>query len=103
MTDETAHRRAEATLTLPPVLDLTGAASLKLQLEKALSAGADLVVDGGEVVRVTSPGLQVLASAAISFRRAGGRGMVFDTMSPALSDSIETLALNFVFDRRTGA
>jgi anti-anti-sigma regulatory factor len=98
MTDETSSFKTS--LKLPPIVDLTTAASLKVQLEQALAAGSGVAIDGGAVARVTSPGLQVLASAALSFRRNGGSGMVFDTMSDALAGAIDTLALTSLFDRR---
>ncbi len=98
--EETRSQAFRASLRLPATVDLTTATALKQQLEQALAAGSGVTLDGGDVVRVTSPGLQVLASAALSFRRAGGPGMIFDTMSDALSDTIEALALTSLFDRR---
>jgi len=80
-------------LTLPAVLDLTSAASLKAELLAALARGDGLEIDGSEVQRITTPCLQVLASAARAFAQAGGPPLKFSKKSPALLEVASVLAL----------
>ena len=57
--------------TLAPRLDLASARGLAGALRER--AGADLVIDAGAVNHLGALGLQVLASAALSWRAAGHR------------------------------
>lgn len=89
-------------ITLPAILDLTEAAALKSGILAALPLGGGLEVDASQVQRVTSPCLQILASAARDFARAGGPPLRLINMSPAFSGAVIALALSPVF-HETGA
>lgn len=70
------------TITLDPVLDLTGAASLKQTLLEAGQAR----IDASAVQRVTTPCLQILLAAVKA-------GACIETPSQALRDAAITLDL----------
>lgn len=83
-------------LVLPANFDLTAAAILKSDLQASLAGGEGLEVDASGVQRVTSPCLQVLASAAHAFAQAGGPAMSVSKPSPAFAETVSGLALNAV-------
>jgi len=83
-------------LTLPAVLDLTVAESLKNELQSVLSRSEALDIDASQVQRATSPCLQVLISAMNGFAQAGGLPMRFSAMSEAFSEMVSVLALGSV-------
>jgi len=90
MTSETADN----ILQLPAVADLTFAATLKDMSERALSAGTGLVVDASGVQRISSPCLQILASAATAFTKAGGPVLVFSDPSTDFLETVSMLGLD---------
>lgn len=81
-------------LVLPAVLDLTGAAELKRAIADALEQGHGMDIDAGEVRRITTPCLQILAAAASGFAKAGRSAMRFVALSPEFRDIVSTLALD---------
>ena len=86
-------------LLLPPIVDLAYASQLKAVLVEALDLGKGLVVDAGEVQRISTPCLQVLAAAAKSFALAGeaSLALVISEASEAFSDAVTTLAISSEF------
>ncbi len=60
-----------AHLRLPTVVDTAVAQSLKSEMLLPFYAGEGLSVDASEVERISTPGLQLLWSAAASFRASG--------------------------------
>ncbi|MGO8713522.1 MAG: STAS domain-containing protein [Rhizomicrobium sp.] len=84
-------------LALPAVLDLTTGSELKRQLESALVKGCGLDIDAGQVQRVASPCLQILAAAAKSFVEAGGPALRFGAVSPEFRETVSTLGLDEIF------
>lgn len=85
-------------LVLPALLDLTHAAGLKTTLEEAVRSGGDLAVDASAVQRVTTPCLQVLASAMRSYAQLGGGALHFREVSPEFADTVRTLGLATMFN-----
>ena len=75
-------------LKLPTQLDLTMVDGLKREL---LTAVPGETLEAGEVSRVTSPGLQVLAAA-----RLRDPALTISNPSPALREAAAMLALNDV-------
>ncbi len=84
-------------LALPAVLDLTTGAELKRELESALVKGCGLHIDAGQVQRVTSPCLQILAAAVKGFVEAGGPTLRFGAVSPEFWETVSTLGLDEMF------
>jgi anti-anti-sigma regulatory factor len=80
-----------APLALPALLDLTAAEPLCRSLREALGIGP-LLLDGAAVERISTPCLQVLASAAAT---AAVQGLPFRlrAASPVLSAAIAGLGL----------
>lgn len=87
-------------LALPAVLDLTVGAELKRNLESALVKGCGVDLDAGNVQRVSSPCLQVLAAAVASFREAGGPMLRFGNVSAEFRETASTLGLDEVLGIR---
>ena len=77
---------------LPAILDAGAAAALLQTLSEALGADEGVRIDAGDLQRVTTPGLQVLAAAAQSFSE---KRLPFGYTNPAspLTDAAETLGL----------
>ncbi len=85
-------------LTLPAVLDLTVATSLKTDLQAAIAGGEGLEIDCSQVQRVTSPCLQILIAAKRGFEEAGGPAMNLANVPPAFTDVLNVLALTSLTD-----
>lgn len=80
-------------VTLPPILDLTVVASLKLDLLAALGLAEGLEVDASNVQRVTTPCLQLMVSAARSFAEAGGPSLKVTGATLCFDESATALGL----------
>jgi len=78
--------------TLSRELDLLAAESLKLAFLEQLHKDGDLVIDGSDVERVSTPCIEVLVAASSAFGE-GGRNFVLDQPSPPLCDALEALGL----------
>jgi len=78
--------------TLSRELDLLAAEALKNDLLKLLHADGDLLVDGSEVERVSTPCIEVLVAAAAAFGE-GGRSFEISEPSPPLCESFEAVGL----------
>lgn len=89
---ENTESAALQALVLPPVLDAAATAGLKPGFEAALVAGG-VRINAGEVQRVTTQGLQLLASAAQNFAVAGG-AFEFGTLSAPLCEASRVLGLS---------
>jgi anti-anti-sigma regulatory factor len=87
-----AESHAAPALQLPPVLDLAGAAPLQRRLLAHSEQGADIVIDGSQVERVSTACLQVLVAAARA-ARSHGRSFSLADASPALEAALDDLAL----------
>ena len=83
-----------SSLRLPPLADLTFAATLKNALEKALGAGTGFTLDASDVQQINSPCLQVLVSAVRCFAHAGGPGLTIASPSPQFIETASTLGLD---------
>ena len=81
----------DAEVRLPVLLDLTAAEPLCQTLRERLEDG-DLLLDGSEVARITTPCLQVMAAAATTCR-ARGYSFRLRRASPVLSAAIADLGL----------
>lgn len=93
MSDETADN----ILKLPEVADLTFVQTLKQRCEQALQAGAGLTIDAGVTQRISTPCLQVLVSASLSFEKAGSAAFTVTNASGAFADTAATLGLSQFF------
>ncbi|MBU6472529.1 MAG: STAS domain-containing protein, partial [Alphaproteobacteria bacterium] len=67
-------------IAIPAILDAGAAVALLETLNEAFGAAEGVSIEAGEVQRVTTPGLQVLAVAARSF---AARGLPFSYADPA--------------------
>jgi anti-anti-sigma regulatory factor len=74
----------DTTINLAPVLDLTAADSLKQELLTALAISGEVAIDAGQVQRVSSPCLQVLAAAAQRNARVTNASAAFRETAEAL-------------------
>jgi anti-anti-sigma regulatory factor len=80
------------TLTLGPTLDGPAVEDLLATLRDRVLAGQPVVLDGNQVDRVATPGLQVLVAAS---REARARQLPFslNAASACLADAIASLGL----------
>ncbi len=83
-------------IVLPPIVDLAYAAQLKAILIEALELGQGVDIDAGDVQRVTTPCLQILVAAAVSFANAQNPPLIFSKVSGAFFDTAATLAVGSV-------
>ena len=88
-----AELDATVRIALPPILDLSGAASLKQQCQTAIAGGASLVMDASAVSKVTTPCLQVLAATSAALNQMGGATLTFTGASQSFRDSVTGLGL----------
>lgn len=73
------------TLHLPAILDLTRAADLKRELEAAVAAGGEVIVDASDVQRLCSLCLQLLVAARrCAALRIRASSQTFDDMAHGL-------------------
>jgi chemotaxis protein CheX len=72
MSDDLNDKNGKPALALPKVMDITMAGMLKASLLSVYADGTKIELDAGAVQRVTTPCLQVLASAAKSLHETGG-------------------------------
>lgn len=83
-------------IVLPPVIDRTTAGALVAQMDQALAAGDELIVEGRDVGRVGQAGLQLLLSAQLS---AQARGVPFTVhASPAMAAAADVSGLASTFN-----
>ena len=78
-------------MTLPTELDIKAAAPLAAELIAA--RGADLALNASQVERVGAQCLQVLLSAAATWR-ADGAELTLEEPSPASADAVATAGLD---------
>lgn len=90
---EAEPKKNPRSVVIPAILDAVAAAALLQTLNEALGAAEGVHIDAGDVQRVTTPGLQVLAAAARSFSE---KGLAFGYANPAppLAEAAETLGLS---------
>lgn len=79
-------------VSLPSVVGAVEAAELKLTLEAAMAGHGGVRIEAGEVERVSTLGLQVLATAARSFAEQG-IAFSFGACSPWLKQGAGLLGL----------
>jgi anti-anti-sigma regulatory factor len=94
LTEATGGKRQ---ITLPAYLDHTVIHDLRAALLDCLSRGQDIDVNASEVSRLSTPAMQVLASAACAHRDASSGAMQLIAPSPAFRDFAAMLALGDVF------
>lgn len=87
-----APRQRAKSLTLPAILDIGNAQELQETLAAALEQGPVLRLNGSKTQQVSTPGVQVLLSAAQSAAAGGGR-LILSSPSPALREAFEGLGL----------
>ena len=92
MNDCDAKGAEARAVILPAVFDMDATAELKLVLEAALEAGVGVQIEAGDVQRVTTPGLQLLAVAARSFAERGS-AFGFGACAPPLAEGATLLGL----------
>jgi len=92
MSEIAAGGEGPRVVSLPPLMDLAATAELKATLEAALAAGSAVQIDAGDVQRIATPALQMLAAAATSFGKRG-TGFAFGACAPALTEAVNTLGL----------
>lgn len=87
---EVLTEKTQATMDLPPVLDITAAAPLAGDI--LAHRGKDLMVNAAQVQRVGGQCLQVLLSAAATWSQDGIDFEVTDA-SPEFTEALETAGL----------
>ena len=87
-----APRQRAKALTLPAILDIGNAQELQESLAAALEQSPVLRLNGAKTQQVSTPGVQVLLSAAQS-AAAGGGSLILNSPSPALKEAFESLGL----------
>lgn len=86
------------TITLPPVIDTDAAGVLLTDLLRAFNAGSGIVIDTSPLTRIGLAGIQVLASAKLSFSREG-RSVTLVGEDGVLRESSKTIGLyDVIFD-----
>lgn len=79
--------------TLPPVLDLLAAQSLKDELLSYYHKEGDLQLEGEGVERIATPCIEVLVAASEAFARSD-RGFHINNPSEYFAEAVETLGLS---------
>jgi len=79
-------------VSIPAILDAGAAATLLQTLNEALGSAEGVRIDAGNIQRVTTSGLQVLAAAAKSFSEKG-LPFGYANSAPPLAEAAETLDL----------
>lgn len=87
-----APRQRIKSLALPANLDIGTAQELQESLAAALEQSPVLRLNGSKTQQVSTPGVQLLLSAAQSAAAGGGR-LVLSNPSPALKEAFEGLGL----------
>lgn len=85
----------ETQLVFASVLDIAGAQNLRSELDRALSGGTTLVLDGGRVERVDTAALQILAAFCRACQKTG-KALSWKATSQPLNDVAALLGLNDV-------
>ncbi|WP_349322695.1 STAS domain-containing protein [Asticcacaulis sp. MM231] len=81
-------------MKLPTVIDMTSAQALKNDILLHFYSGGQLDLDASEVVRLGTPGLQLLWSAMATFS-AAGLGLKLINPSSGLLAAFEDAGLDF--------
>lgn len=84
--------------SLPAVLDLLGAQALKNDLLEHFNGDGDLLVNGADVERISTPCIEVMIAAAGSFGRADRKFLV-QSPSACFEDAMKTLGLTDYLSR----
>lgn len=82
-------------VTLPAVLDLTKAASLKDCLLSAMAAAPTVTVDASALQRITTPCLQLFVAAARDLSAEGG-ALHFENVPDTMASAAAILGLSSV-------
>ena len=82
----------DGSATVVVALDICTAADLRQELQQAVAAGSDLLLDLSRVANCDAAGLQVLVAASRSARSAG-TGFRIARMSEAVSKAVRMLGL----------
>jgi anti-anti-sigma regulatory factor len=85
--------RETLNLALPSFLDTEAAVGLVTTLKTVLAGGSDVVIDGSEVRRLGTPGVQVLLAAAQAFAAANQHFRV-TAVSPEFQSVFDDLGLH---------
>lgn len=86
------------TITLPPVVDTDAAGVLLADLLRVFNTGAGVVIDATPLTRIGLAGMQVLASAKLSFSKEG-RSITLVGEDGVLRQSSKTIGLyDVIFD-----
>lgn len=78
--------------TLPRELDLLAAEALRAELLNCWQKDGSLLLDGGEVERVSTPCVEVLVAAANAFKESG-RQFELSEPSASLCEAFDALGL----------
>ncbi len=92
LSDGGADTQADAAMCLPAMLDLTAADGLHAQIVDRIGRDGALLLDGRDVVRVSTPCLQVLLAAGLR-ARAAGQPFALQAASAVLHDAVRDLGL----------
>ena len=84
-------------LTLDPVLDLRAAASLKVALLQGLERQIPLLIDAGQVTRMSTACVQLLAACMLDARNSG-RGLGLGKSSAVFDAAFADLGLASILD-----
>ncbi|MFC3050818.1 STAS domain-containing protein [Kordiimonas pumila] len=95
-----ADARSDKNLSfsLPQVLDLLAAQGLKDKLLEFFDLEGDLLIEGSDVERISTPCIEVLVAAQKAFKNAE-RAFQIKNPSEYLSEAFETLGLGTDLDQ----
>jgi len=88
----------QQTYALPQALDLLAAQSLKEKLLELFDQEGDLVIDGSNVERITTPCVEVLVAANSAYSQVE-RAFQIDNPSEYLTEAFVTLGLGNDFEQ----
>lgn len=86
------------TISLPSVLNLGVAESLREQFVEQSIQETSIVIDASEVETITTPCIQVLLAADRAMEEAGG-SLTLKLSSPAFQAAFQDLGLNVIFEK----
>jgi anti-anti-sigma regulatory factor len=94
---KSSRRDKNAHMTLASVLDAAHGDELRASLNELIENPQPVTLDAGEVERVDTAGLQVLA-AFVTTRRSQGRAIEWQKISPELRRATELLGLSALME-----
>jgi len=83
----------KAVIKLWPILDMSAADDLLESLKQSIPVHKQLILDAGDVERVSTPCIQVLLSAAAKIEQAGGTFSI-ENITPNFERSMQELGLS---------